>query len=302
MPALELDSVCKSFDGVAAVDQLSLVLPIGRICGLLGPNGAGKTTTMRMMAGIIMPDSGSIRIFGEPFGRQHLSLIGYLPEERGLYRSAQIGELMLYFARLRGLSRSAARIRLADLAERFGITAWWSRRVEELSKGMQQKVQLVTTIIHDPQLLILDEPFGGLDPVNTGLLTRFLIELRCRGCAILFSSHHMDYVEKLCDQVCFVNHGRAVVQGPLETIKARFGQHQARIIYRGDSHLFDHHPAIESRIVHHSSVELRLMAGADGQELLRAAAGDGVTILSYDNVSPSLEQIFIEIVGDCDAR
>jgi ABC-2 type transport system ATP-binding protein len=298
--ALELKSVCKLYNGAVAVDQLSLAISQGCIYGLLGPNGAGKTTLLRMMVGILIPDQGSVHIFGKPFERDDLKTIGYLPEERGLYRKAKIGELLLYLGQLKGLGRSAARRRIAELAERLGMGTALTRRIEELSKGMEQKVQLLTALIHDPQLLILDEPFTGLDPLNSALLVDWLIELKRAGRTILFSSHRMDRVERLCDEICLIDHGRSVLQGEVTQLKARFGDRRMRLVYRGEVPFLNQNGSIESCSNDDDAIELRLDPGAKAQELLRAVAARA-TVISYQMVEPSLEEIFIKAIGNHDA-
>jgi len=296
MRALELKFVCKSYDGVVAVDRLSLAISEGCIYGLLGTNGAGKTTVLRMMVGVLIPDHGGVCIFGEPFERRHLKMIGYLPEERGLYRKAKIGELLLYLGELKGLGRSTTQHRIMELAERLGIDAALTQRIEELSKGMEQKIQLLTAMIHDPQLLILDEPFAGLDPLNSALLMELLLELKRTGRTILFSSHRMDRVERLCDEICLINHGRSVLQGGVTELKERFGGRRVRLVYRGGARVPNKDGLIESCRLGDDMVELRVGPDEDAQELLRTLAASA-TIVSYETVEPSLEEIFIEAVG-----
>jgi len=294
--ALELKSVRKSYDGVVAVDNLSLAIPQGCIYGLLGPNGAGKTTALRMIVGILMPDEGMVCIFGEPFERRHLKTIGYLPEERGLYRKAKVSELLLYLGELKGLGRTTIQRRIVELTERLGISAALTSQIEELSKGMEQKIQLITAMINDPQLLILGEPFAGLDPLNSALLVELLLELKRAGRTILFSSHWMDRVEKLCDEICLISHGTNVLQGAMPELKERFGGHRVRLVYRGEAPLLAHNGSIESRINGGNTVELRVRPDANTQELLRTIAASA-TIITYETVEPSLEEIFIATVG-----
>jgi ABC-2 type transport system ATP-binding protein len=296
MLAVEMDHVRKSYASVVALHELSLAIPQGHIHGLIGPNGAGKTTALRIMAGIIMPDAGAVRIFGQLLDSRHRATIGYLPEERGLYRRAFVEEMLIYLAELRGLRRIEARARIRRLAERLSIGAALSRRIEELSKGMEQKIQLIAGIIHDPLFLILDEPFTGLDPVNSALLVGLLLELKDRGRSILFSTHRMEQVERLCDQISFINRGRAVLQGSLPGIRTRFGARRTRLVYHGDPLLLDGHPAIESRSICADAVELRLRPEADRQEVLVAVAARA-TVLRYESVERSLEEIFIEAAG-----
>jgi ABC-2 type transport system ATP-binding protein len=303
VPALELERVRKAFDGAVAVDWLSLAIAEGQIFGLLGPNGAGKTTTIRMMVGIIAPDSGDIRIFGQPFNRRHLRRVGYLPEERGLYRRARVREILAFLAGLNGIDRAAARKAIGHWAERLDIAAWLDRRVEELSKGMQQKIQLIATLLHDPDFIIMDEPFSGLDPVNTALLMDIIFELKRAGRTILFSSHRMDHVEKLCDEICLIDHGGAVLAGRIGEIKARFGARNVRIVYDrdGGGPILDDNPLIEARADYGNCAELRLAPLADAQEVLHAAAAHA-RISRFEVMEPSLEEIFIATVGSRNGR
>jgi ABC-2 type transport system ATP-binding protein len=281
---------------VVALDNLSLAISSGSIYGLLGPNGAGKTSALRMMVGILIPDEGAVCIFGEPLERRHLKTIGYLPEERGLYRKAQVGNLLLYLGELKGLTRATARRRIEELAERLGIRVALTRRIEELSKGMEQKIHLITAMINDPQLLILDEPFSGLDPLNSAMLVELLLDLKRAGRTILFSSHRMDRVEKLCDEICLINHGTTVLEGAVPELKARFGGRRVRLIYRGEARFLDYDGSVESRARSGNTVELRIGPNTDAQELLRTVAASA-RIVSYETVEPSLEEIFIEAVG-----
>jgi len=294
--ALELDSVRKSYDSVVAVDDLSITIPEGCIFGLLGPNGAGKTTTIRMMVGIIMPDAGTVRIFGEPFERRHLRKVGYLPEERGLYRKARVRDLLLYLGQLNGLKRAVALRSAERWAERLDLAQWLGRRVEELSKGMQQKVQFIAAIIHDPRFIIMDEPFAGLDPVNTAHLMDILIELQRSGHTILFSTHRMDQVERLCETICLIDHGRPVLQGRLSDLKAEFSKRDVRIAYEGDGHFLSDRQLIAAHTDKGGCVELRLAPDADAQEVLRRAS-EKSQVTRFELIEPSLEEIFIEVIG-----
>jgi ABC-2 type transport system ATP-binding protein len=281
---------------VVAIDSLSLAISRGCIFGLLGPNGAGKTSLLRMVVGILVPDRGGVFIFGEPFQRRHLNLIGYLPEERGLYRKAKVAELLLFLGELKGLRRSTTEQRIMELAEQLGIEEALTRRIEELSKGMEQKVQLITAMINDPQLLILDEPFAGLDPLNSALLMDTLLKLKRAGRTIVFSSHRMDRVERLCDEICLINHGRSVLQGGIAELKERFGGRRVRLVYRGEVPFLDQDGLIESRACGDNTMELRLGPEVDAQKLLQLVAADA-TIVSYQTVEPSMEDIFIEAIG-----
>ena len=236
-PAVELLEVRKSYGGFAAVDGISFSIPPAHIFGLLGPNGAGKTSTIRMMIGITSPDSGVVRLFGEPLRRRALRRVGYLPEERGLYRQMTVGANLVFLGQLAGLSIATSKERVDAWTKRLGIADWVDRRVEELSKGMQQKIQFIAALLHDPDLIVMDEPFAGLDPVNTMQLKDVLVGLRAAGKSILFSTHRMDQVEKLCDSICLINRGKSVLQGSLSEVKNGNGRRFVQIDYEGDGSL-----------------------------------------------------------------
>ncbi|MCI0355242.1 MAG: ATP-binding cassette domain-containing protein [Acidobacteria bacterium] len=301
MATVALDRVCKSFDHFVAVEDLSLTIGPGSVFGLLGPNGAGKTTTLRMILGILAPDSGEVRLFGEAFERRHLRRVGYLPEERGLYKKMKIREHLVYLAQLHGLEAAQAERRAADWCERLAIAEWMPRKVEELSKGMQQKIQFIAALLHDPDFIILDEPFAGMDPVNTALLKDAILDLKAAGKTVLFSTHRMDQVEKLCDSICLVNRGRAVLQGELKLIKAAQGKNTVEIAYEGDGRFLEGNGCVESFNDYGNYAEVRLKPGTDPQELLRLVAADGSRVSRFELVEPSLEQIFIDAVRRSDA-
>ena len=297
MDAVYLDKVRKTYDRFVAVDDLSFRIAPGTIFGLLGPNGAGKTSTLRMMIGITAPDSGTVHLFGEAFRRDHLRRVGYLPEERGLYKKMKVRELLVFLAEVRGVSAAEAGRRAQQWCERLEIAEWLPKKVEELSKGMQQKIQFIAALLHEPELIIMDEPFGGLDPVNTSLLKDVLLELKQRGSTILFSTHRMDQVEKLCDAICLVNHGRPVLEGNLREIKARYGKNQVHIAYEGDGDFLSTSSLVAAANDYGNYVEVQLRPGADAQELLRLAAARA-RVTRFELAEPSLEQIFIDVVGD----
>jgi ABC-2 type transport system ATP-binding protein len=296
-PAVELLEVRKSYGGFAAVDGISFAIPPSHIFGLLGPNGAGKTSTIRMMIGITSPDSGLVRVFGEPFRRRVLRRVGYLPEERGLYRRMTVGANLIFLGRLAGLSIATAKERIEAWTRRLEIADWVDRRVDELSKGMQQKIQFIAALLHDPDLIVMDEPFAGLDPVNTIQLKDVLMGLRAAGKSILFSTHRMDQVEKLCDSICLMNRGKAVLQGSLSDVKARNGRCFVQIDYEGDGGCLAGNPLIDSLNDYGNHAELRLKPGADSQELLQTAMS-GMRVLRFQVMDPSLEQIFIERISN----
>src|SRR5205809_165981 len=246
MYTIELEKVRKTYDRVVAVDDLSFNIEKGSVCGLLGPNGAGKTSTIRMMIGITAPDSGQIRMFGQAFERKSLNRVGYLPEERGLYRKMKVLDQLVFMAELHGMSASAARQKAVEWCQRLDISFKLSNKVEELSKGMQQKIQFIAALLHDPDFVIMDEPFSGLDPVNSALLKDVLLELKNAGKTILFSTHRMDQVEKLCDSICLMHKGAAVLQGDLKQIKGRYGRSNVQIEYEGDGSFLQKNGLIES--------------------------------------------------------
>jgi ABC-2 type transport system ATP-binding protein len=300
MHTVELQQVRKSYDKFVAVKDLSLNIDRGSIFGLLGPNGAGKTSTIRMMIGITVPDSGQVQMFEELFRRDHLKRIGYLPETSGLYKRMKVSEQLVLFGQLRGLSASDAAARAKKWCERMEIGGWMDKKTEELSKGMQQKMQFVATLLHDPEFLIMDEPFAGLDPVNAALLKDVLLELNKEGRTILFSTHRMDQVEKLCSSICLINRGEAVLQGTLKEIKGRYGRNNVQIEYEGADDFLHENGLVQSFNNYGNYVEVRMAPGADSQKLLQMVAR-GSRVNKFELVEPSLEDIFIDTVGKTDA-
>jgi ABC-2 type transport system ATP-binding protein len=297
---VSLESVRKTYGDFVAVDSLSFDIPQGTIFGLLGPNGAGKTSTIRMMIGITMPDSGQVRLFGEPFRRAHLDRIGYLPEERGLYRKMTVVDQLTLFGELHGLARTEATRRSQQWCERLDLKDWVTKRVDELSKGMQQKVQFIGALLHEPDFVIMDEPFYGLDPVNASILKDVLLEQKKAGRTILFSTHRMDQVEKLCDAMCLVNHGKSVLQGGVSEVKSRYGKRNIQIDYEGDITFLRSSPLLDVFNDYGNHVEVRLKANADSQDLLRESM-QRVRVNRFELMEPSLEEIFIETVGKANA-
>src|SRR5579871_1348093 len=297
---VQLQNVRKCYDEFVAVNDLTLNIRAGGIYGLLGPNGAGKTSTIRMIMGIIVPDSGQITVFGEPLSRAHMDQFGYLPEERGLYKKMKVLDHLVFLAQLKGLSAQEATKRANAWCERFEFTAWIGKKVEELSKGMQQKVQFIAAVLHDPRLIIMDEPFTGLDPGNAVVLKDVLLEMAKSGKTILLSTHRMDQVERLCQSICLINHGRAVLEGDLNQIKARYGRHNVQIKYDGDARFLQEKRLVESFNDYGNYVEVRLAPGADAQELLKLASANA-RLNKFELMEPSLEEIFIEVVGKSNA-
>jgi ABC-2 type transport system ATP-binding protein len=291
-----LDRISKAYEQKVAVKDLSLQIEEGVMFGLLGPNGSGKTSTIRMMIGITMPDSGSVSLFGRPFSRESLKRVGYLPEERGLYKKMKVMDQLVFMGELRGLDPAVAGKRAHDWCERMQILEVVGKKTEELSKGMQQKIQFIATLLHDPELVIMDEPFSGLDPVNATLLQDTLIELKKAGKAILFSTHRMDQVEKLCDAICLIHRGQPVLQGGLREVKSRYERNHVVMTFEGNNS-FLQHPAILSFKEYAGQAEIELKPGANAQDLLREAV-QRATITRFELMEPSLEEIFIRTVGE----
>jgi ABC-2 type transport system ATP-binding protein len=295
MPVVELAGVTKAYENKVAVRDLSLSINAGQMFGLLGPNGAGKTSSIRMMMGITIPDSGSINLFGRPFERASLERVGYLPEERGLYKKMKVLEQLVFFGQLHGLDAAEARKRATGWAKRLDIDDALEKKTEELSKGMQQKIQFIGALLHDPSLIVMDEPFSGLDPVNAKLLEQTLLELKDQGKAILFSTHRMDQVEKLCDSICLINQGEAVLAGKVREIKSRYERNNLIVEFEGSAD-FLNSPEIAEAKNYSGHAEIRLKEHGDAQMLLREASARA-TIYRFELVEPSLEEIFIRTVG-----
>jgi len=295
MPVVDLDRISKSYSSKVAVRELSLRIEPGTMFGLLGPNGAGKTSTIRMMVGMTLPDSGTVRLFDEPFRRDHLRRVGYLPEERGLYKRMKVIDQLVFMGQLHGLDRATAAARARQWCERMDIAESMEKKTQELSKGMQQKIQFIATLLHDPELIIMDEPSSGLDPVNVSLLEQILLDLKSKGRTILFSTHRMEQVEKLCDAICLVDQGTAVLEGTMRAVKSRYARNRVVVEYVGDaSFLTD--PSITELRESAGRAEFKLRDGGDGQALLHAAARHA-QIFKFELVEPSLEEIFIRTVG-----
>ena len=295
MPVVELAGVTKAYENKIAVNDLSLSIDAGQMFGLLGPNGAGKTSSIRMMMGITIPDSGTVSLFGKPFQRESLDHVGYLPEERGLYKKMKVIEQLVFFGQLHGLSPQDARKRSTSWAERMEIADALNKKTDELSKGMQQKIQFISCLLHEPGLIVMDEPFSGLDPVNAVLVEKTLLELKDRGNAILFSTHRMDQVEKLCDSICLINNGEAVLEGKVREIKSRYERNHVIVEFEGSASFLNSEEIAEAKNFS-GHAEIRLKPHGDAQKLLHQAAGMA-TIFRFELIEPSLEEIFIQTVG-----
>jgi len=298
---LEVRNVRKTFGPVRAVDGLSFRAQGGRIFGLLGPNGAGKSTTIRMIMNIIAPDEGEILFDGQPIRPADKDRIGYLPEERGLYRKMVVNDALLYFASLKNRSRSEAQAGIDRWLERFELLEWKMRKVEELSKGMSQKLQFIVAVLHDPEILFLDEPFAGLDPVSTESLRESVLELGRRGKTILLSTHIMDQAERMCGEILIIDHGREVLAGAVETLKARFGRNSVVIEFDGDPEVVRGTGLVTNLITYPRWVEAELAQGCTAQQLLSALVGR-LSIRRFEVMAPSLHKIFIRQVGAREGR
>ncbi len=302
---LEVRDVVKRYGKVTAVNHVSFTAQPGRILGLLGPNGAGKTSTIRMITYITTPDEGEVLFERQRVGPWSQRRMGYLPEEKGLYKKMKVEEQLTYLARLKGLDRHEAKEQITYWLDRFGASDWRGKKTEELSKGMQQKVQFIATILHNPSLLILDEPFGGLDPINSELLREIILELRDSGRIILFASHRMEQVEQMCDDICLVSRGRIVLDGPLRTVKRRFGRDAVTITFEGRDDFLKQLVAEGSiKIGTHSRnrAEVRLLNGTPARRVLEAALTSVDEIHSFHVAEPPLNEIFVSVVGEEEAR
>lgn len=293
--ALVLEGITKSFAELRAVDSLDLSVAGGSVFGLLGPNGAGKTTTIRMIMDIIRPDSGVIRLLGETDSEKRRRRISYLPEERGLYRKMKARELLVYFARLRGVDPAEGKRRADQWLARFELSAFADSKLEALSKGMGQKVQFIATILHRPELVILDEPFSGLDPVNVELIKSVMLELRREGTTIIFSTHQMDTVERLCDSICLINHGKKMLSGSVAEVRRRHGTNSVHLEYEGEARFLSDRALVAQAEDSGRFVEIVPAAGVSPQRILEAAVKE-VTVRRFEVTEPSLHHIFIETV------
>ena len=297
-----LDRITKRYAGHTAVDALELKVPRGAVYGLLGPNGAGKTTTIRMIMNIIVPDAGVVELFGRARdGREDAHRVGYLPEERGLYKKMKVVELLVFLAQIKGVGQTTARRKAIVWLERLGLGDWGEKKVDDLSKGMQQKVQFISTLLHDPELVILDEPFAGLDPVNSQVMKDIVVDLSRGGTTILFSTHIMEQAEKLCDSVCIIARGKKVVDGTLAEVKQEHGgRHLVVALERGEgsaSRLFKDRRLVANADDYGQYAELELAVGVDPQAVLAELVRIGARVNKFEIAEPTLHKIFIDLVG-----
>jgi len=295
MPTVEVTHLAKAFGPTQAVVDVSFAVEKGEIFGLLGPNGAGKTTSIRLMLDIFKPDQGTVSILGGPMTEAKKDRIGYMPEERGLYQEMPLEQCLVYLGTLKGLSKSEARRRVKPYLERFDLANVRGKKVKELSKGMQQKAQIISTVLHDPELLIMDEPFSGLDPVNTQLAKDLLDELRARGTTILMSTHIMHQVEELCDRIVLINKGRNVLYGDLDSIRRQYAGHA--VLVRVDGEL-PQLAGVQAVMPHNGATQLMLAGDANPQDVLRQLIQNRSTVEQFEIAMPSLDEIFIQVVSE----
>lgn len=302
MALIECKNVCKNFGTKVALDNVSLDVPEGKIYGLLGPNGAGKTTMIRIINRITIPNSGEVLFNGRPITQRDVEKIGYLPEERGLYRKMEVGDQAMYLAQLKGMSEKDARADLKKWFVKFGIQDWWKKKVEELSKGMAQKVQFITTVVHKPSLMILDEPFSGFDPVNAELIRKEILELKEQGATIILSTHNMESVEELCDNIALINKSHLVLSGGVDEIRRQYGNNHVELIYSGENAL----APVEGLFSvisdaddngRHTAV-LSLDHEGLGNEVLTAVICQGLLVNSFKELLPRMNDIFIKLVTE----
>lgn len=295
MNILSLENVRKTYEKHVAVDNVSFNMPKGCVFGMLGPNGAGKTSLIRIITTITRADSGVVLFNGEPLSGNHPSKIGYMPEERGLYKKMKVGEHLVYLARLKGLSKSDSVREIKSWFEKFGIEDWWEKKVEELSKGMQQKIQFISTVVHRPGLLILDEPFSGLDPINSNLIKDEIDELHRNGTSIIFSTHRMEQVEEVCEFIVLINQGKNVLEGSVKDVKNQYKDNLFKIDFDGD---FPQEILSQTKIIsqNENSITVQLQKDEDSNALLRHLIQQNVHIHSFNEILPTLNEIFIKKV------
>lgn len=295
---LNVDSVTKSFGDFTAVNDLSFEVGAGRIFGFLGPNGAGKTTTIRMIVGITVPDSGKVELFGRRISPKLQDRIGYLPEERGLYKKMKVSDQLRYFAALKGVSAREADRRIDEWLDRMKLSEWKEKKTTDLSKGMSQKLQFIATMLHDPDLIILDEPFSGLDPINVEFMKEVIAETKSKDKTIIFSTHMMDTAEKLCDDILLINKSRKVISGSLREIKESYGKNVVSLRCSGGDEVLSDEQLVSQVIEHADEKEVFLADGSDSQALLKRLVESGAAVSKFELIEPSLNDIFIEKVSD----
>ena len=298
MEIVKVEGITKSFGNYKAVNNVSFSVSEGKIFGLLGPNGAGKTTTIRMITNILYPDSGTIEVMGKPTGTDVQNILGYLPEERGLYKKLKVIDQLVYFARLKEVPKALAVQRAMEWLAKLGAAGWENKKIQELSKGMQQKVQFISTILHNPSVMILDEPFSGFDPINTELLKSIILDMKAAGKTIILSTHVMSQVEQMCDDLVLINKGSVVLAGGVREIKSSFGKNTVIIEFDGDTGFLNNLNGIRINDKSSNRVEFKLEdPNLSTNDILQEAMRNNVKIIKFEKVEPSLHEIFIDVVG-----
>ena len=302
MGIIECKNVCKSFGEKVALDNVSLEIPKGKIFGLLGPNGAGKTTLIRIINRITIPSGGNVLFEGRPITQDDVEKIGYLPEERGLYRKMKVGDQAMYFAQLKGMSAAEAKMELMQWFKRFGIESWWNKKVEELSKGMAQKVQFITTVVHKPSLLILDEPFSGFDPVNAQAIREEILRLKDEGATIILSTHNMESVEELCDNIALFNKSHVVITGGVDEIRRKYGNNNVELVYTASEQVASCRGVFNvlsdtDEAGRHTAV-LSIDSGASTNDVLQNIIAQGLVVNSFKELVPRMNDIFIKLITE----
>jgi ABC-2 type transport system ATP-binding protein len=298
MHVLEVKNLVKTFNGLRAVDDVSFIIPEGSVFGLIGRNGAGKTTTIRMMMNIYLPDSGEVLLQGAKAGQDFKDKVGYLPEERGLYKKMKVLETLLFFAELKGKTGKSVEKKALEYLERFQLADRKNSKLEDLSKGNQQKVQFIITILHDPEFIILDEPFTGLDPINTNLLKEIILELKKQGKVIIFSTHLMDFAERMCDHITMIDKGKLILNGSLSDIKSRYEQRNVSINYLGDVSFLKSNPMIEKIVEYGNSSSIKVREPQQVQQLLKILVDNNIIVTKFAVNEISLQEIFVELAGN----
>ncbi|MDR3626379.1 MAG: ATP-binding cassette domain-containing protein [Ignavibacteriaceae bacterium] len=298
MHVLEVRNLVKTFNKLRAVDDVSFAVPEGSVFGLIGRNGAGKTTTIRMMMNIYLPDSGEVLLQGAKVGQDFKDKVGYLPEERGLYKKMRVIETLLFFAELKGKTGKAIEKKALEYLERFQLADRKNSKVEDLSKGNQQKIQFITTILHDPEYIILDEPFTGLDPINTNLLKEIILELKSQGKVIIFSTHLMDFAERMCDHITMIDKGKVILNGSMSEIKSNYAARNVSINYKGDLSFLKTSPIVESIVEYGNSSSIKVKEPEHVQQLLKALVDNNIIVTKFAADEISLQEIFVQLAGN----
>jgi len=295
MSILEIKDVVKRYENHVAVNHISFNVPKGKIFGLLGPNGAGKTSLIRIITTIVKPDEGQVIFNGEVLNDTHPEQIGYMAEERGLYKKMEVGEILMYLAQLKGLSKQKAKSEIDMWLEKFGIEDWWTKRIEELSKGMQQKIQFITTVVHKPPLLILDEPFSGLDPLNTNLIKDEIIRMCAEGTSIIFSTHRMEQVEEIAEEIVLINHGQKILEGNVKDIKQNYKKHHFQLDFDGTLPTsFEQFNIIQNEP---NKIIIKLDENESSSKILHEAVSSNMNVVAFNEILPTLNEIFIHVTS-----